>query len=111
MRFLTLVIALLLLLLPVMAQDQSAAPPNAAAAGDSAPQTPTLTDVQLLQLQNAILRVRLAQSELERTKADANALVHALQRPGYVLDLERMVYVPTPTPEKPAPATEGRRPN
>lgn len=61
---------------------------------------PTLTDVQTLRVQNALLRVQLAVSELERARDVANTLIHSLQRPGYTLDLEQMKYVPvkeTPT--------------
>ena len=61
-------------------------------------EVPTLTEVQRLQIQNAILRVQLAQSELDRMKEAANVLIHALQKPGYALDLERLVYVPIPEP-------------
>ena len=61
-------------------------------------EVPTLTEVQRLQIQNAILRVQLAQSELDRTKEAANVLIYTLQKPGYALDLERLVYVPIPEP-------------
>jgi hypothetical protein len=66
-------------------------------------QAPLLTDVQRLQIQNAVLRVQLAQSELQRVTEAANALIHSLQKPGYTLDLDKFVYVPVPTKEPPDP--------
>lgn len=54
---------------------------------------PTLTDVQKLRLQNAVLRVQLAQSELDRVREQANAFIHSLQVSGYELDFERLEYV------------------
>lgn len=60
----------------------------------SAQTGPILTDVQVLRIQNAILKVQLAQSELERAKESANVLIQSLQVKGYTLDLERGVYVP-----------------
>lgn len=68
------------------------------------PAVPTLTDVQTLRVQNALLRVQLAASELERAREAANALIHALQQPGFDLDLERLVYVPK---KSSAPETGG----
>lgn len=65
---------------------------------------PTLTDVQSLRVQNALLRVRLAASELERARESANALIHSLQLPGYELDLDQLIYVPK---KSPAPETGG----
>lgn len=62
--------------------------------------TPILTDLQRLQVQNALLRVQLAASELERTREAANALIHSLQRDGFDLNLEQLAYVPKAKPVK-----------
>jgi hypothetical protein len=80
-----------------------AARAQAPAETPSEPAPPTLSEVDRLRLQNAILAVELA--ELRRTQAiaDAQRVLQALQVPGYTLDLERLVYVPVAPPEAPTP--------
>lgn len=93
MRILIMLAVLMLAALGVMAQEGA----------------PTVSDVDRLKLQTfaqrreiAQLKAQLAQAEFDRATEAANALLHSLQKPGYALDVERLVYVPTPAPEKKA---------
>lgn len=81
-----------------LAQNQTA-PASAAA--------PQLTDVQKLQVQNALLRLEaaqlratLAQADVDKARADGSQLVAALNVPGYELDVQTLTYVKTPEPVK-----------
>lgn len=81
-----------------LAQNKTA--PTSAAA-------PQLTDVQKLQVQNALLRLEaaqlratLAQGDVEKARAEGSQLVAALNVPGYELDLQTLTYVKTPEPVK-----------
>lgn len=65
--------------------------------------SPVVTDVQRLTLQNALLRVQLAesrvqlaQSEFERARGEAANLLTSLQVPGYTLDLQTFTYQKAP---------------
>lgn len=80
----TLVVALLVSV-AARAQAPAEAPP---------PVTPTLSEVDRLRLQNAILAVELAELRRAQAIADAQRVLQALQVPGYTLDIERLVYVP-----------------
>lgn len=71
---------------------------------------PALSEVQKLQVQNAVQRVELAQlryvnaaSEFEKARGDANALLKSLEREGFVLNLQTMQYE-----KKPSEKTNGR---
>jgi hypothetical protein len=75
------------------------------------PDSPVLTEVQKLQLQNAIQKMQLAQAaiqlaqvEFDKSRDSAQALLKGLQVPGYELNLETMTYVkaapPPVTPKK-----------
>lgn len=77
---------------------------------------PLLTDVERLQLQAvfqqmeiAQLKAQVVQAEFDKAKAAANALMHSLQKPGYALDVQRLVYVLTPLP-KPVPIPPATKP-
>ncbi len=100
MRALAVLLTLLSLAAPVRAQEATPAPDT----------TPTLSDIQKLQLQTLIqqleiaqLKAQLAQAEFEKAKGafdranvEASALVKSLRQPGFALDLQRMEYVPLP---------------
>lgn len=82
-------------------------------AADPVLAAPKLTEIQSLQLKNALLRFELArvraqaaQSDLEQAGAAATALVQSLQVAGYGLDVDRMVYVAKPSPDAGAPTGE-----
>lgn len=60
------------------------------------PDAPTLTELQRLTLHNRWLALQLAQAQLE-------ALIKELTVPGYAIDLQRIVYVPTPAAPAPVP--------
>jgi hypothetical protein len=67
------------------------------------PAPPTLTEVQRLTLQNALLRVQLAESrlqlaqtEFERARVEATSLLTSLQVPGYAFDLQTLTYTKAP---------------
>jgi hypothetical protein len=51
------------------------------------PDDPTLTELQRLTVQNRFLAYQLAQAQLE-------TVVKELTVPGYLIDLQRLVYVP-----------------
>jgi hypothetical protein len=84
----TLVVALLV---SVAARAQA---PAEAPAEAPPPATPTLSEVDRLRVQNAILAVELAELRRAQAIADAQRVLQALQVPGYTLDIERLVYVP-----------------
>jgi hypothetical protein len=95
----------------IMAQEM----PAAAVSNANVAKTPTLTETQILQVQNAAQRIELAQQraraaaleqqlagvEFERAREVATKLVQTLQVQGYDLDLERFVYVPKVATDKP----------
>lgn len=63
------------------------------------PTTPTLTEVQRLQLQTvsqrielAQLRAQAAQVEYDKARNDLQALLKSLQKDGYTLDLQTLTY-------------------
>lgn len=78
-----------------------------------APTTPTLTDVQKLQIQ-ALLQARVIselKAELAKKDYDAatNALVQlarALQIEGFTLDLNTLTFAPNPRPAPPETTTK-----
>ena len=61
---------------------------------------PTITDVQRLTLQNAVLRMRLAQAEFDKARDEAALLLVELQKPGWVFDQQTMTYTKAPEPKK-----------
>jgi len=61
---------------------------------------PTITDVQRLTLQNAVLRMRLAQAEFDKARDEAAILLVELQKPGWVFDQQTMTYTKAPDPKK-----------
>lgn len=61
---------------------------------------PALTDVQKLQIQNAVQRVQIAQLQMQNAQAAfvqareaATTLLRGLNVPGYALDLQTLQYV------------------
>ena len=54
---------------------------------------PVVSDLQKVQFQNALLRIRVAQLEAE-------ALFASMQVPGYVLDQQTLTYTKAPEPKK-----------
>lgn len=67
--------------------------------------SPALTDVQKLQIQNvaqrmeiAQLRAQQAQRDFESARAEAEKLIASLQVQGYTLDLQTMTYQAVPKP-------------
>lgn len=62
---------------------------------------PTLSEVDRLRLRNALQAVEIAELRRQAAVADAQRVIQSLQREGYQLDIERMVYVPLPTEEAP----------
>jgi len=72
------------------------------------PQPPTLTEIQKLQLTNAVQRVQIAQlqvqaaqTDLQQAGAAAQTLVASLKVDGYELDLQTLAYKKTPPPPPP----------
>ncbi len=64
---------------------------------------PDLSEVQRLQLQVlsqqielAQLRAQQAQADFDKARTALTTLLQTLAQPGYDLDLQRLVYVPTP---------------
>jgi len=64
---------------------------------------PTLSETNTLKLRASIqqveiaqLKMQLVQQEFTRAREAAQTLIQSLQVEGYTLDLDRMVYVPTP---------------
>ena len=57
------------------------------------PAPPVVSDLQKVQFQNALLRIRVAQLEAE-------ALFASMQVPGYVLDQQTLTYTKAPEPKK-----------
>src|SRR5688500_1979798 len=64
--------------------------------GASLVATPQLTETQKLTIQVAFQSLELAQLKLERARTEAQALMTSLQKPGYLIDLQKMEYVPEP---------------
>jgi hypothetical protein len=59
--------------------------------------TPTLSETQRLQIQNAVLTRKLAEAEFVM-------LIQSLHQPGFLLDLKTLTYQPAPTPPADPPA-------
>lgn len=68
--------------------------------------TPVLSDLDRLRVQNALQAVEIAELRRQAAVAEAQRVIQSLQRDGYTLDLERMVYVPVPD-AAPEEATTG----
>jgi hypothetical protein len=64
------------------------------------PKPPAITDVQRLTLQNAVLRMRLAQAEFDKARDEAALLLVELQKPGWVFDQQTMTYTKASDPKK-----------
>lgn len=78
-----LVVAVAIVLTMVLSAQESKPAPEVA---------PTITDVQRLTLQNAVLRMRLAQVEFDKARDEAGALLVSLQKPGWTFDQQTMTY-------------------
>ncbi len=68
---------------------------------------PAVSEVQRLTFQNAVLRMKLAeqqarvaQAEYDKARQDAEAIVTALQVPGFTLDQQTLTYAKAPEPKK-----------
>lgn len=53
---------------------------------------PSLSDVQKLQVQNALQRLEIAQLRLQAAQQDANTVLKSLTIPGWKLDLSTLTY-------------------
>jgi hypothetical protein len=85
-------VAALILALSVTAQEPKPAAPDL--------KPPAITDVQRLTLQNAVLRMRLAQAEFDKARDEAALLLVELQKPGWVFDQQTMTYTKAPESKK-----------
>lgn len=56
-------------------------------------QKPALTEVQKLQLQNKAQQIAIARLEMDKARAEFNAMLSTLQVEGYSLDLDKLEYV------------------
>lgn len=100
-RALKYALAILLLVggLPLVAQDKPATP----AAGSPPELSETDKKTMLLTItlmQNASYRIQLAQVELEKLQAELERLIAANRKPGFVLDLQSLRFVPEVKKEK-----------
>lgn len=67
---------------------------------DATAKPPMLSEVQKLQVQNAVLRFQLAQAQLQDAQREAAALIQSLQVAGWTLDVNSLTYSPAPKPER-----------
>jgi len=108
LRPLTLALFVLSLLsAPAWAQESTAPPVTAPAVS-----APVLAEVDGLRLENGLLKVQQATLALDKLKADLQALITSLQKPGYQITQGpdgKLVYTPVPsttaTPETTPPAS------
>lgn len=68
-------------------------------AGQEAPKPPALTETQRLQWQNVILRIQLAQAQMQQAQTEATVMLQAFQREGWTFDPSSMSYTALPKPE------------
>ena len=67
---------LLMLLAPPQVQDKA----------------PALSEMQKLQIQNAVQKIEITQLRFEAARGDLMALLNGLKIPGYTLDLSTLTY-------------------
>lgn len=63
--------------------------------------TPSLTDVQKLQVQNVLQRLENAQLRVQLVQTEAQTLLKTLTVPGYQLDLQTLTYSKQPDSKQP----------
>jgi hypothetical protein len=78
----------------LMAQEKPAA---------AQPSAPTLTSEQKKDFQIVILRIQLAQAQMQQAQQEANALLQSFQREGWTFDPQAMTYAPAPKPAEKKP--------
>ena len=64
-----------------------------------------ISEVDRLRVQNALQAVEIAELRRQAAVAEAQRVIQSLQREGYTLDLERMIYVPVASDAAPEEAT------
>lgn len=101
MRRLVTAAATVLLVSVALAAQQPPDPPK------PAPVAPTVSDLDKkqienlsLRMENAQLRAQQAQAAFDQARRELAALVQALQRDGYDLDLATLTYTKKPEPKK-----------
>lgn len=97
--FVAVVVAVAVLGLNLGAQSGSGAAPAAAKSEATAP---VLSEMDQLKIENAFLKINAAQQNLDKLKADFQALISSLQKPGYQIQQGqdgKLTYVADPKPE------------